>query len=139
MPWLVWLSGLGAGLQTKGSPIQLPDQGTCLGCGPGPQWGVCNRTLIFLSLCLSPFLTLCLKINKIFKKKDLCNIFLTVRLMHVCWGGETQSESGITITSYQRLCIVDLWTMRRRLRMLTPEHLKIYCICRCKTTAHCIN
>ena len=23
-PWLVWLSGLSAGLQTKGSPVQLP-------------------------------------------------------------------------------------------------------------------
>ena len=21
----------------------IPSQGTCLGCGPGPQWGVCER------------------------------------------------------------------------------------------------
>ena len=34
-PWLVWFSGLCAGLQTNAGSI--PSQGTCLGCGPGPQ------------------------------------------------------------------------------------------------------
>ena len=36
-PWLVWLSGLSAGLRTRASPAWIPDQGTGLGCGPGPQ------------------------------------------------------------------------------------------------------
>ena len=33
-PWLVWLSGLSASCEPKGS---IPNQGTCLGCRPGPQ------------------------------------------------------------------------------------------------------
>ena len=37
----------------------LPSQGTCLGCGPGPQWGVCERqphidVSLLLFLPLSP-------------------------------------------------------------------------------------
>ena len=36
-PWLVWLRGLSASLQTKGSQVQFPIQGTYLGCGQGPQ------------------------------------------------------------------------------------------------------
>ena len=27
----------------------IPDQGTCLGCGPGPWLGVCERQLIDVS------------------------------------------------------------------------------------------
>ena len=47
----------------------IPCQGTCLGCGPGPQWrwqghARGNHTLLFLSL--SPTRPLCLKMNKIF-------------------------------------------------------------------------
>ena len=30
----------------------IPSQGTCLGCGPGSQWGVCERQP--LSTSLSP-------------------------------------------------------------------------------------
>ena len=40
-------------------------QGTCLGCGPGPQWGPHERQAhidIFLSLVLPPFTSI--KINK---------------------------------------------------------------------------
>ena len=47
-------------------PSLIPSQGICLGCRPGPQWGRRKRqphTVIPLSL------PLCLKINKIFKKK----------------------------------------------------------------------
>ena len=47
-------------------PGSIPSQGTCLGCGPGPQWGGYvrgNHTLMFLSLSSS--LALSLKINKI--------------------------------------------------------------------------
>ena len=56
-PWLVQLSGLSAGLQTKGSPVQFPVQGMCLGCRPGPQWGAGERQPhIDISLPLSPSL-----------------------------------------------------------------------------------
>ena len=49
-------------------------QGTCLGCGPGPWLGACERHPICVSLTcfspsLSPSLPLSLKINKIFLKK----------------------------------------------------------------------
>ena len=38
MPWLVWLSGLSATLQTKGSLVQFPDRAhTWFACGPGPH------------------------------------------------------------------------------------------------------
>ena len=30
----------------------IPSQGTCLGCGPGPQLGACERQLIDVSLAL---------------------------------------------------------------------------------------
>ena len=36
----------------------MPSQGTCLGCGPGPQQGTCKRqprTDVSLPLFLSPF------------------------------------------------------------------------------------
>ena len=37
----------------------IPSQGTCLGCGPGPQWRPCKRqphTDVSLPLFLPPFL-----------------------------------------------------------------------------------
>ena len=61
MPWLVLLSGLSAGLQTKGSWFGsqfVSRQGTSLGCGPGLQWGVCERQShmdVSLPLFLPPF------------------------------------------------------------------------------------
>ena len=60
-----WLS---ASLQIKGSLVQFPVYGTCLGCGPGPSKGCMrgNHTLIFPSLFLPLFLSL--KINKMFLK-----------------------------------------------------------------------
>ena len=42
VPWLVWLSGLSAGLQTKELPV-IPSQGTGLGCRPSPQWEARER------------------------------------------------------------------------------------------------
>ena len=43
----------------------IPSQGTCPGCGPGPQWGAHERQLhIDVSPSLSPSLPLSLKINK---------------------------------------------------------------------------
>ena len=56
MPWLVWLSGLSAGLQTRVTG-SIPRQSTRLGCGPGPPHsGVHERqTHIDVSLFLLPF------------------------------------------------------------------------------------
>ena len=49
----------------------IPSQGTCLGCGPGPQVWVYERqpmdvslTLLCFSPSLSPSLPLSLKLNK---------------------------------------------------------------------------
>ena len=48
----------------------IPSQGTCLGCGPGPQQGVCERQPhIDVSLPLSPFFSPSLKINQVFKRR----------------------------------------------------------------------
>ena len=47
----------------------IPSQGTCLGCGPGPQLGACEGQPINISPLLFPSLTLSLKINKILGKK----------------------------------------------------------------------
>ena len=35
----------------------IPSQGTCLGCGPGPQLGVCKRQPIDISLLSFSFLS----------------------------------------------------------------------------------
>ena len=68
-PWLVWFSGLSAGLRSKGSSVRFPVRAHAWVSGQVPSWGHerGNHTLMFLSL--SPFLPLCLKINNIFKKK----------------------------------------------------------------------
>ena len=39
LPWLVWLSGLGAGLQTEGSLVQLPVRARAWVAGQVPSWG----------------------------------------------------------------------------------------------------
>ena len=56
-PWLVWLSGLSAGLQTKRSPVQLPVRAHAWVAGQVLSWGTreatdwCfSRTCMFLSL-----------------------------------------------------------------------------------------
>ena len=58
LPWLVWLSGLSAGLTIKGSVASsIPSQGTRLGCRPGPQCGMCKRQPhinVSLTLFFSP-------------------------------------------------------------------------------------
>ena len=68
-----WIEHQPAKRKVTGS---IPSQGTCLGCGPGPQEGVCERQLTAVSLAhrrfslslslfsLSPSLPLSLKINK---------------------------------------------------------------------------
>ena len=63
-PWLVWLSGLSACLQTKGSPVGSPVRAHAWVAGQVPCRGRVggNHTLTFLSLSSS--LSLSLKINK---------------------------------------------------------------------------
>ena len=61
--------GLSACLRTERLQVQFPSQGTCLGCGPGPQFWACERQPIdvFLSrwcFWLSPSLLLS-KVNKL--------------------------------------------------------------------------
>ena len=54
-PWLVWLSGLSAGLWTGGSPVWFPVgvQVWVVGQVPGGEHVGGNQTLIFLSLSFS--------------------------------------------------------------------------------------
>ena len=52
MPWLVWLSGLSAGLRTKGSLVQFPVRAHAWVVGQVPSGGHTRgkHTLMFLSL-----------------------------------------------------------------------------------------
>ena len=53
-------------------PSSIPNEGTCLCCGLGPQQGALKRQLhTDVSLSLSPSLPLFLQINKTFKKEIL--------------------------------------------------------------------
>ena len=54
-PWLVWISGLSASLQTKGSLVQFPIRAHAWVAGQVPSWGCIrsNHTLMFLSLSFS--------------------------------------------------------------------------------------
>ena len=53
--WLVWLSGLSASLQTKGSLVQFPGKAHAWGGGQVLSKGFVrgNHTLLFVSLSLS--------------------------------------------------------------------------------------
>ena len=55
LSWLVWLSGLSTGLQTKGWPVLFPVRAHAWVPGKGPRWGSTrsNHTLMFLSLSFS--------------------------------------------------------------------------------------
>ena len=68
----MWLSGLSTGRQTKGSLVQFPVKAHAWVAGqvPSGRHVRCNHTLMSLSLSLPPSLPLCLKINKILKKKS---------------------------------------------------------------------
>ena len=71
-PWLVWLSGLSAGLPNQRVTGSIPSQGTCLGCSPGPQWGgsrEASYTLMFLPFFF-PLPSHLSKVKIIFKKKN---------------------------------------------------------------------
>ena len=54
-PWLVWLSGLSAGLWTKGSLVRFPVRAHASVAGQVPSGGRVrgNHTLMFLSLSFS--------------------------------------------------------------------------------------
>ena len=52
LPWLLWLSGFKSWPVNQEIAGFIPSQGTCLGCRPGPQFGVCERQLIDVSLPL---------------------------------------------------------------------------------------
>ena len=55
-PWLVWLSGLSASLQTKKLPVQFPVRAHAWVVGQDPIWGNARGNLsMFLSLSLPPF------------------------------------------------------------------------------------
>ena len=55
LPWLVWLSGLSASLQTKVSPVQFPVRAHAWVAGQVPSRGRTrgNHTLMFVSLSFS--------------------------------------------------------------------------------------
>ena len=52
--WLVWLSGLSAGLQTKGSLIQFPVRAHAWVAGQVPSWGHVRGNHTLISLISSP-------------------------------------------------------------------------------------
>ena len=63
-PWLVWLSGLSAGLQIKGSPVQVPVRAHAWVAGQVPSRRCTrgNHMDVSVPLFLPPFPSL--KINK---------------------------------------------------------------------------
>ena len=71
----------------------IPGQGTCLGCGPGPQWGPHrdNHTLMFLSRAFSLPSPPPKNINKIFKKNKSGRTFDGPS--GLCWAVDP-SENG---------------------------------------------
>ena len=76
-PWLVWLSGLSDSLRSNESSVHFPVRAHACEVGHVPSKGSVrgNYTLMFHSL--SPFLPLSLKINKILKRNNMFNIFLS--------------------------------------------------------------
>ena len=83
MPWLVWLSGLSNGLQSKGLLLRSPVRAHAWVAGWIPSWGSMrgNHTLMFLSLFLSPFPSL--KIKYFFKNKVKVRILLNTRMKNI--------------------------------------------------------
>ena len=72
MPWLVWLSGLSAILQTERSLVQFPVRARAWVVGQVPSWGgVRGNQFMYLScMCLSlSFSPLPLSVNKNLKEK----------------------------------------------------------------------
>ena len=73
----MWLSGLNASLQTKGSLVRFPVRAHAWVAGQVPIWGRMrdNHTLMFLFLSFSLLSPLCKnKINKTLKKRNIYGI-----------------------------------------------------------------
>ena len=62
--WLVWLSGLSAGLQTKASPVRFPVRAHAWVVGQVPSYGHVRGNYTVMFLFLSSSFPLSLKINK---------------------------------------------------------------------------
>ena len=73
LAWLVWLSGLSAGLQTKGLLVQFPVRAHAwvVGQVPSRGHGRGNRTLIFLSFPSSLSKNKQIKSFKVFSLHDI--------------------------------------------------------------------
>ena len=65
----MWLSGFERWRANQEVTGSIPGRGTCLGCGPVPQWGVATHW------CFSYFLPSPLKIHKIFKNNKIKFVF----------------------------------------------------------------
>ena len=58
LPWLVWLSGLSAGLGIKGSQVRFPVRAHAWAAGQVPNRGAQEKQPhidVFLPLCFPPF------------------------------------------------------------------------------------
>ena len=92
-PWLVWLSGLSAGLRTKELLVQFPVRAHAWIVDQVPSGGLVrgNHTLMFLSLSFSlPSPLSKNKINKIFKNKNKMLVWVSFVKMketycHILW------------------------------------------------------
>ena len=113
-PWLVWLSGLSAGLQTKKSPVHIPVRAHTWVVGQVPSWatdGCISHTSMFLP---SPSLSLPLsiKINKVLKKNKLVlNLFNYASFSHCSFTSSLMSCHHVGMspaTSGNYLCKTDL-------------------------------
>ena len=102
LPWLVWLSGLGAGLRTKVSLVRFPVRAHAWVAGQVPSRGCVrgNHMLMFPSLSFS--LPLSLKINNIFLK-NLKNECLTNFSNPVRMGTSPIHSSGTNLQALYRL------------------------------------
>ena len=73
-----WIECWPANQSVAGSILS---HGTYLGCGSGPQLGTWERQPhVDVSLPLSPYLPLSLKINKYLKKKNLVHVYIRLSL-----------------------------------------------------------
>ena len=70
-PCLVWLSGLSASMQTKGSPVLFPVRAHACVVGQAPVGGTQKATTHWFFSPASPSLSLSLKIKSLKKKKRI--------------------------------------------------------------------
>ena len=110
-PWLVWLNGLRASLQTKRLLVWFPARAHCWAADQVPSWGMqeaidwcISCTLLFLSLSFSLPSPLSKKINKTFFKKkgnsDTC--YDVDETWRRCVKWNSQSQKGQTVWFHLR-------------------------------------